>query len=222
MKQPSSERGWSDRLTSVATSHDTIRRAIYVIGAMPAAWVFYRGFTDQLGADPVRALEKTLGIWGLRFLIIGLAITPLRRLTNWNLVRYRRAIGLLAFFYAALHLYAYLWFDQGMDMAAIFADIVKRPYVTVGFASFLILVPLAVTSNNAMIKRLGGPAWQKLHKWVYAAAALAALHFIILVKSWPPEPLIYGALVASLLGFRLVVYLQKRRDRAKRAVPIRA
>ena len=217
MKQIPSEPSWPDRARGFVTSHDNIRRAVYIVGAAPAAWVFYRAFTDQLGADPLRTLEKTLGIWGLRFLVLGLAITPLRRLTSWNFIRYRRAIGLLAFFYAALHLYVYLWFDQGMDMAAIFADIVKRPYVTVGFASFLILVPLAITSNNAMIKRLGGAGWQKLHKWVYAAAALAALHFIMLVKSWPPEPLIYASLVAGLLAFRLVIYLQKRRERALRA-----
>ena len=202
----------------MATSHDTIRRAIYIVVALPAAWVFYRGFTDQLGADPVRVLEKTLGIWALRFLVIGLAITPLRRLINWNLVRYRRAVGLLAFFYAALHLYAYLWFDQNLDFAAILKDILKRPYVTVGFGAFLILIPLAITSNNAMIKRLGGPAWNKLHKGVYAACALAAIHFIMLVKSWPPEPLIYAGLVAALLAFRLVVYLQKRQERARRAL----
>jgi methionine sulfoxide reductase heme-binding subunit len=217
MKDATPERGWPERLWRAATTHDTIRRAIYVFGALPAAWVFYRGFTDQLGADPVRVLEKTLGIWGLRFLVLGLAITPLRRLTKFNFVRYRRAIGLLAFFYAALHLFAYLWFDQNMDLTAIWKDILKRPYITVGFAAFLILVPLAITSNTAMIKRLGGPAWNKLHKWVYAACALAAIHFIILVKSWPPEPLIYGGLVALLLAFRLVVYLQKRASRPVRA-----
>ena len=216
MKDASSDSGWPDRTWRLLSRYENIRRAVYIVGAMPAAWVFYRGFTDRLGADPVRLLEKTLGIWALRFLIIGLAITPLRRLTNLNLVRYRRAIGLLAFFYAALHLYAYLWFDQNLDMPAIWKDIVKRPYVTVGFAAFLILVPLAITSNNAMIKRIGGPAWNKLHKWVYVACVLAATHFIMLVKSWPPEPLIYAGLVAVLLAFRLVVYLQKRGARAAR------
>lgn len=217
MKEPFAERALPERMWRLATNFEMLRRAVYVIGALPAAWVFYRGFTDQLGADPVRSLEKTLGIWGLRFLVAGLAITPLRRLGGPNLVRYRRAVGLLAFFYASLHLYAYLWFDQGLDFAAIGTDILKRPYVTVGFAAFLILVPLAITSNTAMIKRIGGPTWQRLHKWVYLACALAATHFIMLVKSWPPEPLIYAALVAALLAFRLVVYLQKRGSRARRA-----
>ena len=211
-----SQPGRPERIWRAATTPDMIRRAIYIIGALPAAWVFYRGFTDRLGADPVRTLEKTLGIWGLRFLVAGLAITPLRRLGGPNLVRYRRAIGLLAFFYASLHLYAYLWFDQGLDFPAIWKDIVKRPYVTVGFAAFLILVPLAITSNNTMIRRIGGPAWQKLHKWVYAACALAAIHFLMLVKSWPAEPVIYASLVALLLTFRLVLYVQKRVERSRR------
>lgn len=199
------------------TSPDMIRRAIYIFGAAPAVWFFYAGFHDLLGADPVRALEKDLGIYALRFLVAGLAITPLRRLGGPNLVRYRRAIGLLAFFYAALHLFTYLWFDQNMDLAAIGADILKRPYVTVGFAAFVILVPLAVTSNNTMIRRLGGAAWQRLHKGVYAACALAALHFIMLVKRWPAEPLIYAGLVAALLLFRLVVTLRKRWERRQQA-----
>ena len=148
-------------------------------------------------------------MWALRFLIACLAITPLRRLTGISLLRYRRAIGLLAFIYACLHLTTYMVLDQGLDLAAIWADIVKRPYITVGMAAFLILVPLAVTSNNAMVRRLGGPAWQRLHRWVYLAAALAAVHFVMVVKAWPPEPLVYAAIVAVLLAFRL----QSRRAR---------
>ena len=206
------------RMRGALTSPDNIRRAIYLLGALPAAWLFYAGFTDQLGADPVRALEKNLGILALRFLVIGLAITPLRRIGGPNLTRYRRAIGLLAFFYAALHLLAYVWFDQGFDLAAIWKDILKRPYVTVGFAAFLILLPLAVTSSNAMNKRLGAVRWQRLHKVVYVACILAAAHFIMLVKAWPREPLIYAGLVAVLLGFRLVVYGLKRAGRSRRGV----
>lgn len=217
MKEPSAERRWHERAWQTASKPDTIRRAIYIIGALPAAWVFYRGFTDQLGADPIRTLEKTLGIWALRFLVVGLTITPLKRLGGPNWVRYRRAIGLLAFFYAALHLYAYLWFDQNLDFAAIWKDILKRPYVTIGFAAFVILVPLAITSNNSMIRKLGGPNWNRLHKGVYAACALAAIHFIMLRKAWPPEPLIYAGLITILLAFRLYVYLQRRTQRARRA-----
>jgi sulfoxide reductase heme-binding subunit YedZ len=146
----------------------------------------------------------------LRFLIATLAITPLRQLLSINLLRYRRAIGLLAFYYAALHLITYLVLDQGLDVSAIMADIIKRPYITIGMATFVILVPLAVTSNNAAIRRMGGQAWARLHKLVYVAAIGAVLHFILVVKSWPPEPLVYAAIVAVLLGYRLVRSLVKK------------
>jgi methionine sulfoxide reductase heme-binding subunit len=192
------------------TGAEPVRRIIYIAGFIPAVYYFYLGLTDQLGADPQNVLERALGLWALRFLIAALAITPLRRLGGPNLVRYRRAIGLLAFYYAALHLTVYMVLDQGLDLSAILADIVKRPYITVGMFAFLILVPLAVTSNTAMIRRLSGGAWQRLHRWVYVAAVAAAIHFIMLVKVWPLEPLIYAALVAILLLFRLGVHLQKR------------
>lgn len=188
---------------------------IYLVGFVPAVWLFYAGVTDQLGADPMRYLEQALGEWALRFLLATLAITPLRQILSINLLRYRRAIGLLAFYYAALHLLTYVVLDQGLDLAAIWADIVKRPYITIGMATFLILVPLAVTSNNAAIRRMGGQAWARLHRLVYLAAIGAVLHFILVVKSWPPEPLVYAAIVALLLGYRLV------RSLLKRAIPHR-
>lgn len=189
---------------------DPIRRAIYIVGMLPAVWYFYLGITDQLGADPQNTLERLLGLWALRFLILSLAITPLRRLGGPNLIRYRRTVGLLAFYYAALHLTVYTVLDQGLDLAAIWADIVKRPYITIGMFAFIILVPLAVTSNNAMIRRLGGGAWQRLHRLVYVAAAAGAIHFVMVVKAWPPEPLVYAGIVAFLLLFRLWLYVQKR------------
>jgi sulfoxide reductase heme-binding subunit YedZ len=176
---------------------------LYAIGLAPAVWTFYLGLNDQLGADPMKTLERTLGLWALRFLIIGLSITPLRRIGGPNLIRYRRAFGLLAFYYAALHVAVYAGLDQGLDLAAIWKDIIKRPYITIGMLAFLILIPLAATSNATMIKKLGGAAWQRLHRWVYLAAAAAALHFIMLVKSWPAEPIIYAAIVAALLLFRV-------------------
>ncbi|SCY68109.1 protein-methionine-sulfoxide reductase heme-binding subunit MsrQ [Microvirga guangxiensis] len=189
---------------------------VYVVGFIPAVWLFYAGITDQLGADPMRYLEQALGLWALRFLIATLAITPLRQLFSINLLRYRRAIGLLAFYYALLHLITYMVLDQGLDFAAIGADIVKRPYITIGMATFVILVPLALTSNNAAIRRMGGQAWAKLHRLVYIAAIGAALHFILVVKSWPAEPLIYGAIVAVLLGYRLVRSLGRRPEPRRR------
>ena len=204
---------------------DPIRRSIYIVGLMPAVWTFYLGVMDELGADPQNVLERTLGLWALRFLILTLAITPLRRLGGPNWIRYRRTLGLLAFYYAAMHLSVYLVLDQGLDFAAIWADIVKRPYITVGMLAFTILVPLAVTSNNASIRRLGGSAWARLHKLVYVAAAAAALHFIMLVKVWAVEPLVYAAIVAVLLAYRLVAYLmgpQRRPTAAPRASPVRS
>src|SRR5262245_40384486 len=175
-------------LRRLVLGSDPIRRAIYIVGMMPAVWTFYLAVIDQLGADPQKTLERTLGLWALRFLVAGLAITPLRRLGGPSLIRYRRAIGLLAFYYAAMHLTVYAVLDQGLDLAAIWADIVKRPYITVGMLAFTLLVPLATTSNSAMIKRLGA-TWGRLHKLVYVAAAAAAIHFIMLVKAWPAEPL---------------------------------
>jgi sulfoxide reductase heme-binding subunit YedZ len=178
--------------------------AVYIVGFVPAVWLFYAGITDQLGADPMRYLEQALGLWALRFLVATLAVTPLRQLLGVNLLRYRRAVGLLAFYYAALHLITYVVLDQGLDFQAIWADIVKRPYITIGMATFVVLLPLAATSNNASIRRLGGQAWARLHRLVYVAAIGAVLHFILVVKSWPPEPLVYAAIVAVLLGYRLV------------------
>lgn len=179
------------------------RPLLYVIGLQPAIWTFYLAFTDQLGADPVKSLEHTLGIWAFRFLIAALLISPLRGVGGPNWIRYRRALGLLCFYYAALHLLAYVWFDQGLDAAAIWRDIIKRWFITIGMASFVLLVPLALTSNNAAIRKLGGRAWNRLHQLVYVAAIGVAAHFILSVKSWPAEPLIYAGIVVILLGYRL-------------------
>ena len=181
----------------------------YIVGFVPAVWWFWLGVTDRLGADPMRALEHALGLWALRFLIASLAITPLRQLAGVNFLRYRRALGLLAFYYALLHLTTYLVLDQGLDFDAIWADILKRLYITIGMACFVVLLPLAVTSNNLAIRRLGGKAWQRLHRFVYLAAILAVLHFLMSVKSWPIEPVTYGLIVAILLGYRLARSLMR-------------
>jgi sulfoxide reductase heme-binding subunit YedZ len=177
---------------------------VYVVGIVPAVWYFSLGVTDQLGANPLQVLERALGLWALRFLVVGLAVTPLRQSFGINFLRYRRAVGLLAFYYAALHLVTYVVLDQGLDLYAIWADIVKRPYITIGMLGFGLLVPLAITSNNTMVRRLGGQAWSKLHRLVYVAVMAAAIHFILVVKSWPPEPLVYAALITLLLLYRFV------------------
>jgi sulfoxide reductase heme-binding subunit YedZ len=182
---------------------------IYAVGFIRCLDL-YLGVIDQLGADPMRSLEQTLGLWALRFLIVTLAITPLRDQFGYNLVRYRRAVGLLCFYYALLHLTTYVVLDQNLNFAMIGSDILKRPYITIGMLSFLVLTPLAITSNNWMIRRMGGASWNKLHRLVYLAAAAAALHFVLLVKAWPVEPLVYFAIVMTLLGYRLFKTVRKR------------
>lgn len=183
---------------------------LYIIGLMPAGFYFYWAVTNQLGADPLKALEHQLGIWALQLLIATLLITPLRNLLNLNLIKYRRAVGLLAFFYTCLHLLTYLWLDQQWGWGAILKDVTKRPYIIIGMLAFLGLVPLAVTSNNASIRRLGAAGWKKLHKLVYPVAVFGALHYLLLVKAWPPEPLVYLAIVILLVGYRYVKLRRRR------------
>ena len=197
--------------------------ALYLVGILPGVWTFTLGVMDRLGPDPIKALEHDLGLWALKFLVIGLAITPLRRLTGISLLRYRRAVGVLAFIYACMHLLTYLVLDQNLALAAIWADILKRPYITIGMAAFLVLIPLAVTSNNAMVRRLGGPAWQRLHRWVYLAVALAVTHFVMVAKVWETYSLVYAALVLVLLGYRAAVRVQgSSRSRRSGARPVPA
>lgn len=200
---PPAPRAPRSALSRLVLGRDPVRRSIYLLGLLPAVWTFYLGIVDQLGADPQKTLERTLGVWALRFLILTLAITPLRRLGLANWLRWRRALGLLAFYYAVLHLTVYSVLDQGLDLGAIWADIVKRPYITVGMLAFTLLVPLALTSNAPMIRRLGGAAWQRLHRLVYLAAAAAVVHFIMLEKSWSAELILYAGLTTALLAFRL-------------------
>ncbi len=175
---------------------------LYVIAVIPPVWLLYQGLTGGLGVEPIRALEHEVGQLALKLLIAGLCITPLRRFAGVNLMRYRRAIGLVAFFYVALHMLVWLVLDVQIP-AQIWADIVKRPYITVGMAAFALLVPLAITSNGASIRKLGGRAWRRLHRLAYAAALLGALHFVMLVKGFQIEPLIYMGIVVTLLALRL-------------------
>jgi sulfoxide reductase heme-binding subunit YedZ len=190
---------------------------IYAIGFLPAAWYFSLGAIDELGADPLKAVENALGLWALRFLILGLAITPLRRAFGVNLLRYRRTVGLLAFYYAALHLVVYLVLDQGLDFEAVWRDVLKRPYITAGMLSFSLLVPLAITSSNAMIRRLGPDAWARLDRLVYIIVLAAIVHFILLVKTWRTETLIYAALIVVLLAYRALKKVSSGKTRRKAA-----
>ena len=174
---------------------------VYLMGALPAPWLFYQGLTGGLGVEPIKALEHEYGELALQLLLAGLAITPLRRFAGLNLLKFRRAIGLLAFFYVACHLLVWLALDVQI-LSQIWADILKRPYITIGMVGFLVMLPLAVTSNNASVRRLGA-VWRKLHKLTYAAALLGAVHFVMLVKGFQIEPLVYLGLTILLLVLRL-------------------
>jgi len=202
---------------------------VHALALVPAAWlgwrfwqVFNGGNVDALGADPVAYIEHDTGLWALRLLMATLAITPLRQLSGLNvLVRFRRMLGLYAFFYATVHLGAYLWLDLRGYWAQIFEEIVKRPYITVGFAAWVLLLALAVTSTTGWIRRLGRN-WARLHKAVYAIGVLAVLHFWWLVKSDIREPALYAGILAVLLGWRVVKAISRRRTAAAQPAPRRS
>jgi sulfoxide reductase heme-binding subunit YedZ len=170
----------------------------------PLVVLAWQALTDSLGANPIDEITDQTGIWTLRFLLITLAVTPARRLTGWNrLIRFRRMLGLFAFFYGGLHFVTYIWLDQFFLVGEMVADVMQRPFITVGFASFVLLIPLAVTSTTAMIKRLGGRWWQRLHRLVYVIAIGGVVHYLWLVKADIRQPLIYGSILGVLLAYRL-------------------
>jgi methionine sulfoxide reductase heme-binding subunit len=175
--------------------------ALYAVGLCPAAWYFYQAATGGLGFNPVKTFEHLLGIWALRLIIATLLITPLRDLFGINWVRYRRALGLLAFYYVAMHFSVYLLLDLQLNFAAVGGDIARRPYITIGFAALLLLIPLAVTSNNWSIRKLG-QGWIKLHRLIYLIAAAGALHYVLAVKSVTLGPFVHVALIGLLLAYR--------------------
>lgn len=177
--------------------------ALYVVGLCPAVSAFYLGATGQLGVNPVKDFEHLLGIWALRFLIATLAITPLRDLGGLNWVRYRRALGLLAFYYVVMHFSVYMLLDKRLDLYSILGDIARRPYITIGMACLTMLIPLAVTSNNLAIRKLG-KNWVRLHKLVYIIALGGALHYFMAVKSITFGPFVHIALIVVLVAYRLV------------------
>jgi sulfoxide reductase heme-binding subunit YedZ len=198
----------------------TAKPILFLLCLAPLGFLVASGATGAIGPNPVEAVTHFTGDWTLRLLIATLAVTPLRLLTGrvW-LVRFRRMLGLFAFFYACLHLTTYLWLDQFFDWAAILDDIAKRPYITVGFAAFLLMVPLALTSTRAMVRRLGR-RWQALHRLVYLVAGLGVLHFLWLVKADHTEPAIYGAVLLVLLALRLPPLSARLPGRRPRPAPV--
>jgi methionine sulfoxide reductase heme-binding subunit len=177
---------------------------VFLLAVSPFLWLLFRAGTGRLSPNPIEDVTLATGIWALRFLLLSLAITPLRRLTGWNgLIQYRRMLGLFAFFYASAHLAIYVVLDQGLELSYVFDDIAKRPYITAGMTAFALMVPLALTSTRGWIRRLGRK-WQVLHRLVYVSAIAACLHFLWKVKVMIGEPVYYALILAALLAFRLV------------------
>lgn len=186
-----------------------LKPLVFAASLLPLAWLGWQAAYGSLGVNPVETLNRTLGDWALRFLLLALAVTPLRQWTGWApLARLRRMMGLFAFFYVSLHLASYVGVDLFFDWAALWKDVVKRTYITLGMGCFLLLLPLALTSTDGMIRRLGGKAWRKLHRLVFPAAILGVAHFWMMVKADLREPVVYALVLAVLLGWRLRAFLR--------------
>ena len=190
-----------------------LKVVLFILSLGPFVWLLVAAFTDNLGANPVEYLTRATGTWTLVYLCITLGITPVRKVSGWNwLTLYRRMFGLFAFFYVCLHFTTYIWFDQDFDVHSIIKDVIKRPFITVGFAAFLLLIPLAITSNNWLVRKMGARRWQALHRLVYVICVLGVVHYWWLVKRDLTQPIIYGSIVAVFLAARLLLR-QKSRPR---------
>lgn len=187
------------------TINSALRRVpawtIYIVGAAWAGWLFFLGVTGGLGVEPINGLEREYGEIGLKLLVVGLAVTPLRKYAGINLLKFRRALGVTTFFYILAHFMVWALLDVG-TFARVWEEIIKRPYVTVGMLSFVMMIPLALTSNNLSLRKMGGMAWCKLHKLTYPVAVLGAVHYLWLVKGFQLEPIIYLIVVLGLLTLR--------------------
>jgi sulfoxide reductase heme-binding subunit YedZ len=187
--------------------HKTI---VFINSLVPLALLAWDAFFGNLGANPIEFFLRTTGVLTLLFLLMTLAVTPLRKYFGWNnLIKFRRMLGLYSFFYGFLHLVTYSIFDKNFSVSAIASDVWERPFIAVGMLAFLTLIPLAVTSTNQMIKRLGGKNWARLHKATYAAAILGVIHFWMIVKSDVFYPLLFGLILAGLLGYRIYAASEK-------------
>jgi sulfoxide reductase heme-binding subunit YedZ len=190
----------------------------FLLCMVPLALLIWRGFHHDLTANPIEFITHATGDWTLRLLVITLCVTPFRKILRLpELIRFRRMLGLFAFFYACLHFTTYIWFDKFFDLSEMWKDIAKRKYITVGFTAYVLLIPLAITSTAGWIRRLGGKRWQMLHRLIYFSTALGVIHYYWLVKSAVIKPLTYGAIVAALLLWRLANSLSKKKQIAVRA-----
>lgn len=199
-----------------------VKAVLFLAALLPAARLFLFALTDRLGANPIEFITRSTGDWTLYFLCLTLLVTPLRRLSSWNwLIKLRRMLGLFAFFYACLHFTTFLWFDHFFDVDEMLHDVAKRPFITVGFSAFLLLIPLAVTSTNGMVRRLGGRRWQLLHRTVYVIAPLGILHFWWMKagKHDFAQPILFGTIVALLLLSRVYWNLAQGRVQKRAATP---
>jgi sulfoxide reductase heme-binding subunit YedZ len=191
---------------------------VFLLCLLPVMWLVVAALTDNLSANPIKDITDRTGTWALRFLLITLCVTPLRKLTGWNeVIRYRRMLGLFAFFYGFLHFLTYAWLDQFFSIPDIVQDVYKRPFITAGFSAFLVMIPLAITSTKKWITRLGGRRWQLLHRLTYLGAIAGVVHYLWLVKADTQRPLIYGFLLTILLGFRVLHSM-----RSGRLIPVRS
>jgi methionine sulfoxide reductase heme-binding subunit len=181
--------------------------AVFLACLIPLALLGWKAYTSTLGANPIEVITHATGDWTLRFLLITLAVTPIRKLTRqlW-LIRYRRMFGLFAFFYGTLHFLTYIWLDKFFDLHEMLHDVAKRRFITVGFTGFVLLIPLAITSTTGWIRRLGGKRWQALHRLIYFSAIAGVIHYWWLVKADIRDPMKYGAILAVLLGYRIAVW----------------
>ena len=190
---------------------------VFAAGLTPFGWLVFRALTARLGVNPVEDLELTTGIWALRFLVLTLAVTPVRRLSGWNrVIQYRRMLGLFAFFYVCVHFLVYITIDQFFALDFIVKDVVKRPFITMGFTAFVLMIPLAITSTKGWIRRLGR-RWLVLHRLIYVSAVCAAVHYLWKVKVMIGSPVYYACVIGALLAFRVVWQL----SRAKSVTPQR-
>ena len=186
---------------------------VFLLCLLPLATLGWQALHGELTANPIEFITHATGDWTLRFLVITLCVTPFRKILHLpELIRFRRMLGLFAFFYACLHFTTYIWLDKFFDLSEMWKDIAKRKYITVGFTAFLLLIPLAVTSTAGWIRRLGGKRWQMLHRLIYFSAALGVIHYYWQVKSAVIRPLTYGAIVAILLLWRLFAWLSKKKQ----------